>query len=103
MIGSDPVIDDWLIILDGLRAQTGQESNGLILIFSVSNRVPRREAGTLNQKKKNRGGGLGETGPCIIQAVLTNHIRKMALNDSLVSTCSSGIIGGRTQFVGAGN
>lgn len=52
MIGSDPVIDDWLIILDGLRAQTGQESNGLILIFSVSNTVPRREAGTLNQKNK---------------------------------------------------
>lgn len=50
MIGNDPVIDDWLILLHGLKAQTGQESNGLILTFSVSNTVPRREVGTLNPK-----------------------------------------------------
>lgn len=33
VIGNDPAIDDWLIILAGLKAHTGQESNGLIFIF----------------------------------------------------------------------
>lgn len=59
VIGNDPVIDDWLIILHGLKAQTGQESNGLFLIFSVSNTVPRKEAGTLNQKHLGRWGEIG--------------------------------------------
>lgn len=57
MIASDPVINDWLIMLHGLKAQTGQESNGLILIFSVSNTVSRRQAGTLNENHLGRWRG----------------------------------------------
>lgn len=67
MIGNDSVIDDWLVILHGPKAQTGQESNGLILIFSVSNTVPRREAVSLNQKHLGR---WWEIGSCVTQAGL---------------------------------